>query len=332
MRRIAIAAALAAALPCAAGAALDGVARAQVETWHSALPGLDGARPAQAVDLRGQAGIAAETIARGTVGLRHEAGGTRLRVFELALERPLAGGYATVGKKVMSWDVGYAFRPLDVVQQEDRRALYPGTLEGVPMLAWEAADAERAVTVVWSNPGRGLADQPRDDEALAVRLYRQRGARDEYAVLRVSRRSGIEAGASLSQVLDEGTEVHASLLAQARHATWDGMRWREAGGGGKALAGFTWTTESRFSLLGEAWLDRTAPAAQQGNVLLRAAQKIDDVEIAADVLRRAAGTVFTVAGSWKNGAWLVSASWRRYGQIVPGHAASVGLVTLERAF
>jgi hypothetical protein len=160
----------------------------------------------------------------------------------------------------------------------------------------------------------------------------------------VSARNGIEAGASLSQVLDEGTEVHASLLAQRRHDTWDGMRWQPAGGGGKALAGFTWTTESRFSLLGEAWLDRTAARGQQRNVLLRASQELGDASIAADVLRREAGTVETVSASWKNGRWSVSASWRHYTDLGTNLStnlsaglrrripASVGLVTVDFSF
>lgn len=320
-----------AALPCAAENLVSGLARVQVERWHSPLPALDGTQPRQAADLRWQTASPLGGQLNGAVGLRHDvrgnAAGTALRVFELALERPLAGGYATAGKKVMSWDVGYAFRPLDVVQQEDRRALYPGTLEGVPLLAWEAFDAERAVTVVWSNPGHGKSGQPRDDGALAVRLYRQRGARDEYAVLRASARNGIEAGASFSQVLDDGVELHGALLAQQGHDEWDGTRWQPRTGGGKALAGFTWTTQGQLSVLGEAWVDRTVVAAQRRNLLLRAAQKVGDVELVADVLWRSAGHVATVGALWKPGAWLLSTSWRRYEGL-----GSVALLTVERGF
>ncbi|WBS01439.1 hypothetical protein OU994_24675 [Pseudoduganella sp. SL102] len=315
------------ALPCAAENVVSGQARAQAETWHSPSPERDGTQPRQAIDMRWQVAAPVGAQLHGSAGLRHDAAGTGVRLFELALERPLAGGYATAGKKVMSWDVGYAFRPLDVVQQEDRRALYPGTLEGVPLLAWEAFDAERAVTVVWSNPGHGKAGQPRDDGALAVRLYRQRGARDEYAVLRASARNGIEAGASFSQVVNDGLELHGALLAQQRHDEWDGMRWQPRSGGGKALAGFTWTTEGRLSVLGEAWVDRTVPAAQRRNLLLRAAQKFGDVELVADGLWRRAGRVATLGASWKPDAWLLSATWRRYDGI-----GSVALLTAERGF
>src|SRR3569833_1312326 len=82
---------------------------------------------------------------------------------ELSFERKAADGFITVGRKVMSWDVGYAFRPLDGVQQEDRRALNVINLVGVPLLAYESFSTDSATTFVWSNPGRGKADQPRGD-------------------------------------------------------------------------------------------------------------------------------------------------------------------------
>ena len=242
----------------------------------------------------------------------------------------------------MSWDVGYAFRPLDVVQQEDRRALSPVTLEGVPMLAWEVFDANRALTLVLSNPGRGRASQPRDDGSLALRLYRQNGARDEYAVLRLSSRNGIEAGVSFSQVASPELELHGSVLLQQRHDVWQTSRtaapqWqRSAGnnGGGKVLAGFTWTNEAKFSVLGEAWLDRTASARQQRNVLLRAAQNSGDFDVSADILWQPenGSKTASVALSWKPGPWLFSASLRRYGGVNGATVRSAAIATVQHAF
>jgi hypothetical protein len=270
-------------------------------------------------------------------------GGGVLRVNELSLERPLAGGFATVGKKVMGWDVGYAFRPLDVVQQEDRRALNPVTLEGVPMLAWEAFDESRAVTIVWTNPGHGKRGQPKDDGALAVRLYRQQGSTDQYAVLRASGRNGIEGGVSFSHVASDALEVHGSALLQQRHDEWvygrfAPPRWQRADGGGKALAGLTWTTESKFSVLGEAWVDRTAARGRQRNVLLRAAQTEGDVEVAADVLWQpgqegyASSRIASVTAVWKASPWLFSASLRHFSGAAGTVARNVAVATLQYAF
>ncbi len=248
----------------------------------------------------------------------------RLRLNELTYDAALAGAFLTAGKKVMSWDVGYAFRPLDVVQREDRRALNPLALEGIPMLAWERFDADSATTVVWANPGRGQAANAgaqRDDEAIAIRQYRQRGARDEYAVLRLSRRNGIEAGASCSQVASEAIELHASLLWQQRPAH-----------GGKALIGFTWTTESKFSVLGEAWTDRSAMPGQQHNRLLRASQYFDEVEVSADMLWQTHSRTSTLSAGWKTGPWVLAASYRRFEGFAGRYARNQALASIQRGF
>ena len=300
-------------------------------------------------ELRWQYNAPWQNALHGVFTAQH-GGGNVVRINELSLERPLGAGFLTAGKKVMSWDVGYAFRPLDVVQQEDRRALNPVTLEGVPMLAWEAFDADRAVTVVLSNPAHSInsrRDQPRDDGSLAVRLYRQNGARDEYAVLRLSERSGVEGGVSFSQVAAPEFEVHGSVLLQQRHDEWlasgpvslqPGRRqdWRRRSGGGKALAGFTWTSESKFSVLGEAWLDRTAVRQQQRNVLLRAAQNSGDFDISADTLWQpqssGSGRIGSVAVSWKPGPWLVSASLRHFGGAASASARNIAVASVRYSF
>lgn len=286
-------------------------------------------------------------LLRGVFTARRDSGGASdgatLRVNELSLERPLAGGFATVGKKVMGWDVGYAFRPLDVVQQEDRRALNPVTLEGVPMLAWEAFDENRAITIVWTNPGHGKRGQPKDDGALAVRLYRQHGSTDQYAVLRASDRNGIEGGVSFSHVASDALELHGSVLLQQRHDEWvyrrqAPPRWQRIEGGGKALAGLTWTTESKFSVLGEAWVDRTAARGRQHNLLLRASQTEGDAEVAADVLWQpgqdgAAGSrIVSVAATWKASPWLLSASVRHFSGAAGTIARNVAVATAQYAF
>lgn len=257
---------------------------------------------------------------------RVDGGSVRPRLNELIYDRALGSGFLTAGKKVMSWDVGYAFRPLDVVQREDRRALNPLALEGIPLLAWERFDADSATTIVWANPTQGRASsasRQRDDEAIAIRHYRQRGARDEYAVLRLSRRNGIEAGASFSQVASDGLELHGSLLWQQRAAH-----------SGKALAGFTWTTESKLSIVGEMWTDRSAAPGQQRNRMLRAAQYVDDVEVSVDVLwqPQTGSRIGTVSASWKNGPWTLSTSYRRYGGLAGRYLQDTALASIQRGF
>jgi len=305
--------------------------RAQAESADTARG--RSSRKFEHAELRWQYDAPGRNALRGVFTARHDGGGSAVQINELSLERTLGAGFLTTGKKVMSWDVGYAFRPLDVVQQEDRRALDPATLEGVPMLAWEAFDAHRAVTVVLSNPGNGRREQPRDDGSLAVRLYRQDGARDEYAVLRLSARNGVEGGVSFSQVASPEFEVHGSVLLQQRHEDW-----QRRNGGGKALAGFTWTNEAKFSVLGEAWLDRTAMRQERRNVLLRAAQNNGDFDISADVLWQpgsgsgGGSRIGSVALSWKPGPWLFSASLRHFGGTAGAAVRNVAVATARYAF
>jgi len=309
-------------LLCAALIATAGPATALAGEMVANARAQLGTQSLQAGELRWREGPLRSVLTATSI----DGGGVQLRANEMAYEDALAGGFLTAGKKVMSWDVGYAFRPLDVVQREERRALNPLALVGVPMLAWERFTADNATTIVWANPGRGRAAKgasQRDDEAIAIRQYWQRGARDEYAVLRLSRRNGIEAGASFSQVAGDGIEMHASLLWQQRPAH-----------GGKALAGFTWTTESKFSVLGEAWTDRSAAPGQQRNRLLRAAQYIDDVEIAADMLWQPqnGSRIGTVTASWNNGPWTLSASYRHFSGLAGRYAKDMALASIQRGF
>ena len=310
-RCVAAACLLAATLPAQGG---ELIANARVQLGSQSLQG---------GELRWSEGPLRSVL----TATRIDGGNVHLRLNELSYDGAVGSGFLSVGKKVMSWDVGYAFRPLDVVQREDRRALNPLALEGVPLLAWDRIDADSATTIVWANPTHGQAQQERDDEAIAIRHYRQRGARDEFTVLRMSRRNGVEAGASFSQVASDGLELHASLLWQQRPAQ-----------GGKALAGFTWTTESKLSFLGEAWIDRSARPGQRSNRMLRAAQYFDDVEVSADVLWQSASDgvpgsrIGTVSGSWKVGRWVLSASYRRFGGLAGRYASDVALASIQGGF
>ncbi|ABQ26619.1 hypothetical protein [Geotalea uraniireducens] len=68
----------------------------------------------------------------------------RLTINELYYDFSLLGERFGIGKKILSWDVGFGFRPLDVIQQENRRAVFTTTLEGVPYLAWEKFHGDAA--------------------------------------------------------------------------------------------------------------------------------------------------------------------------------------------
>ncbi len=185
----------------------------------------------------------------------------------------LGGGVGySVGKKVMSWGVGYGFRPLDIVQRENRRGVNLPALVGLPLLAVENFSAEEAWTLAWVRPGEGGGTDDSHDSSLAFHWYRLAGADDLHAVARLSHRRGIEAGAGFTRVIGEEWSFHGAALYQ-RDYRKTLSTLAESGGlfaaadpraefvrhnGVKAVAGAQWTGESGWSLLAEGWYDADA--------------------------------------------------------------------------
>lgn len=183
----------------------------------------------------------------------------------------LGGGHGyTLGKKILSWGVGFGLRPLDVVQRENRRSLNPPPLTGVPLLAWERFSGEQALTLAWTNPGRERQDNDFRDQALALRYYRLAGNSDVHAVARLSRRHLLEAGAGIARAADEEWAFHAAALFQRHHfktlnalaenpgpplAAGNPMQEAKRRNGLKAVAGSQWTGAAGFGVLVEAWYD-----------------------------------------------------------------------------
>ena len=176
----------------------------------------------------------------------------------------------SAGKKIVGWDVGYAFRPNDVVQQETRRLLLPTTLEGRPLVMAERFDASSAWTFVVVNPSKPRAQRGAEEPAFAARVYRRAGAVDGYAFVRWGTHTRGSAGAALSWVASESVEAHVSYRwldgadtlaidpaasGLVRSNPWLDTSVRQAS---QALVGGTWTNAEQWSVLAEAWWDGTA--------------------------------------------------------------------------
>lgn len=190
---------------------------------------------------------------------------------ELYWEGTASDWHATLGKKVVSWDVGYAFRPLDVVQRENRRAVAPPPLEGVPVIMAERFGADTAWTLVIANPGRSNHEHGRDEPAIAARAYLRQGSVDWHAVARVGAHTGASGGLAVAWVVSDSLEVHASARALARtERVWgpqpEGLLrtspydWQRFGATAQALVGASWTGEDKVSAMLEAWYDGEAPS------------------------------------------------------------------------
>jgi len=208
----------------------------------------------------------------------HPEGGTtahEARFNELQASADLGAWQASAGKKVVGWDVGYGFRPNDMVQQEVRRTLLETRPEGRPLLQVEHFGAESAAALVWVNPQRlnDPADTQRfgTESALAARGYHRTGAVDWHVFARQGRHTGSSLGAALAWVASDALELHASARTQQRHDGWhlddaagtapvatSPWQVRTLGAATQALLGATWTGEHRQSLIAEWWHDGTA--------------------------------------------------------------------------
>ncbi|MFT3817421.1 MAG: hypothetical protein QM750_07330 [Rubrivivax sp.] len=201
-----------------------------------------------------------------------QGGSDASRINELNAAWDLGAWQLSAGKKLLGWDVGYAFRPNDVVQQENRRVQFEQTPEGRPLLQVERFDADTAWALVLAQPqnwnDRGAFGV--HEAALAARVYRRIGALDLHGFARQGRHSGPSLGAAAAWVATDELELHASARVFRRHDGWafDGntvqlsatLPWhmQTLGGGSAWLVGAQWTGGPRLSVLAEAWHDGRA--------------------------------------------------------------------------
>jgi len=256
----------------------------------------------------------------------------RAWVNELYVSHDGGAWQLSAGKKIVAWDVGYGFRPNDMVQQEERRTLASNTAQGHPMLVAEHFDASRAWTVVWVNPTASADASGAQEPALAARYYQRQGAADWFGFARLGARTGASAGGALAWVASDAVELHGSVRFSNRmdslaidptanglaaHNPWLASTQRDVA---QLLVGGTWTNESQVSLLAEAWWDGSAASDAQWDAWLQRNRQLGALAgfgapagavagnlawqanafNASSNLRRS--NVF-VRLSWQNGAW-----------------------------
>ncbi|MEO8060699.1 MAG: hypothetical protein ABI671_20500 [Burkholderiales bacterium] len=189
-----------------------------------------------------------------------------------------SGGWQfSAGKRIVAWDVGYGFRPNDVVQQETRRSLLSTTAEGRPLLMAEYFDASTAWSFVAVNPTKPHAQRGAEEPAFAARVYQRDGAIDWHGFARYGAHTGGSIGAAAAWVATDALELHASLrylnaadssaivpatTGLVRSNPWSDTSVRHAA---QLLVGGTWTNAAQVSVLAEAWWDGTALSDAQWN-------------------------------------------------------------------
>lgn len=205
--------------------------------------------------------------------VRPDAGAATLkgRFDELLLSREQGPWTLSAGRQVVAWDVGFGFRPNDVVQQERRLTLIDAPLQGRPVVALEHFDGDSALSLAWANPGSSeVAQVPQGQEqALAGRLYQRLGDADLHLFARWGEHTRASLGAATTWVVGDALSLHASgRMLQRRVAStgpadaalYRGNPWQAVvqGQANQALVGMTWTSAQRWSVLMELWHDGTA--------------------------------------------------------------------------
>jgi hypothetical protein len=267
---------------------LRAVAEPQSANPRSPLVEAAAIAPGLVAPQRGSATLSAELRARGhdlnanllLQQVRSPGGESHghVRINELYASRALpfgSGWQGSAGKKIVAWDVGYGWRPNDVVEQEARRLLIAQTPEGRPLLQLDRFDADTAWTVVWVNPTRQGSPPAQErgarESALAARVYRHAGAADWHGFLRIGQHSRASVGAALARVATNSLELHASARLAQRHDGWaldasaggqpvavNPWSLTTQGGASQWLLGLNWTGAQQLGLLAEIWHDGTA--------------------------------------------------------------------------
>lgn len=252
---------------------LDANSSGPLAAAQALLPGIAPPTPSAAVieaELRAHQGPLT-----GALYLQHsrpESGpaSSKASVQELYASGEWAGWQFSAGRKLVAWDVGFAFRPNDVVAQEERHTLLSPMNRGRPLIQAEYFTAETAWSLVWVNPQAGREARSGDEQALALRVYQRQGSLDLHGFARLGERTGASIGAAVSAVVSDSVELHGSARALQHSDVWR-MRpisgllvtsspWQlqRDGAATQALIGGSWTGENKLSLMLEAWWDGRA--------------------------------------------------------------------------
>ncbi len=177
----------------------------------------------------------------------------------------------TLGKRRLAWGVGYGYRPLDLLQLDDRQQLAPNPSEGVPQASAEWFGLSDSLALIYSNAldwqQNRLASSP---EAWSLRYFHGGEALDLMALLHHDAARDAVVGVGLAWVVDDAWAVHAELTRQQRYtrldvpglgalAAGEQVQTQERENGTKALIGGQWSSAEGWTLIGEYWWDESAP-------------------------------------------------------------------------
>lgn len=240
---------------------------AAAQALHPGIAAAPGAGATLALELRATAqGWSVQATQQQAL----QNGGTQGWVNALAYAFQAGDWQLSAGRQVVGWDVGYAFRPNDFIQQESRRTLVEEAPVGRAVVQAQRFGLDRALSLVLVNPQASADARGAEEPALAARYYQRAGAADWFAFARNAQRTGASLGAALAWVASDALELHTSWRWQERGDTLaadmaaDALLtrspWQASGSAAftQALVGLQWTHPSNLGVLLEAWWDGSA--------------------------------------------------------------------------
>jgi hypothetical protein len=299
----------------------DASSRGPLATAAALSPGLvtlPASGPELETELRASAYGIAGIVTLDQQRLEHDRFRSDALVNELYWSGEGAGWQFSLGKKIVGWDVGYGFRPNDVVAQEPRRTLLTTTSEGRPILMAEHFDATTAWSFVLVNPTKPREQLGAEEPAFAMRVYQRDGAVDWHGFARYGAHTGASVGGAAAWVMNESIELHASVryLNEADTTSIDPAAlglvttdpWRDSTvrHATQALVGGTWTNADQISVLVEAWWDGTALSNSQWNDW-----SVRNAQIASFVGTPAPSYAVAGNATWQATAFTASTNLRR---------------------
>ena len=139
-----------------------------------------------------------------------------LAIKELVYSNNFSDWDISLGRKISSWGVGLAYRPLDVVQREDLLSSDQETLKGVNQIAVERYDESAGYGVYFINPGEKLSQTGARRPAVTTRYTDSGENADWQALLGYSDENYTQIGSGVSYILTDAMELHASALYSSR--------------------------------------------------------------------------------------------------------------------
>lgn len=192
----------------------------------------------------------------------------------------------TLGRRISSWGVGYGFRPLDVIQQQDQQSTSQQSLVGKNQIALEHISLMSSWSLLWVNPFEnetpGGHQRNHERESLVVRYTTNGENHDLHALLRYNTGNRLQLGVGGVTILTDAIAIHASLLLSQHYqkqvhalagqnrdllATDEPFITTNYHNGLQSLIGVNWSSASNHNVMMEYWYDDMAYTRQQWKAL-----------------------------------------------------------------